>query len=134
MKPQKTPPATTRKPRESRETGELVNVTDKTPPLNPAPAKAGKRRRLARAFSYPLDEVIRNQNEAVRERISLPKNELDALLARKAQLLAQGVEVKKRELVRLGLHLLKDKTDGEIVILLGKLAKMPAGGKKPKDK
>ncbi|WP_091937502.1 hypothetical protein [Propionivibrio dicarboxylicus] len=89
-----------------------------------------KRRRLARAFSYPLDDVIRRTNDPVRERFLLLKSELDSLIARKKQLVSQGVEVKKSDLVRLGLQLLKGKTDGEILILLSKLTKMPDCEKK----
>lgn len=133
MTPPKTPPSAPRKPRKSAkavESGEPDDVADKTTPPNSEPAKAGKRRRLARAFSYPLDEVLRNKNETGREKISLPKSDYDALVALKEQLLAQGVEARKRDLVRLGLQLLKEKTDGEIVILLGKFLRKSAGGKK----
>ncbi|WP_319244496.1 hypothetical protein [uncultured Propionivibrio sp.] len=136
MTPPKTSPSAPRKPRKTGKTVESVepvepdDVADKTTPPNSEPAKAGKRRRLARAFSYPLDEVLRNKNETGRERISLPKRDYDALVALKEQLLAQGVEVRKRDLVRLGLQLLREKTDGEIVILLGKLLRKSAGGKK----
>jgi len=130
MKPPKTSPSVPRKPRKSGETIESADVTDKTTPPHSEPAQAGKRRRLARAFSYPLDELIRNKNDPGRERISLSTRDHDALVALKAQLVAQGVEVKKRDLVRLGLQLLKEKSDGEIVILLGKLLRKSAGGKK----
>ncbi|SDG56933.1 hypothetical protein [Propionivibrio dicarboxylicus] len=124
MNTQKNPRSAAKKQREGND------GDDKTTPPNSEPVTTGKRRRLARAFSYPLDEALRKKDEPVRERFSLLKTEYDTLIARKEQLVDQGVDVKKRDLVRLGLQLLNDKTDGEILILLNRLPKIPESGKK----
>ena len=87
-----------------------------TLPETPAPAK--KRKRLAKAFSRPLDKVLRKQAEPVRERFTLLRGEYDQLVRIKKQLADQGVEVKKSDLLRAALSLLSVKSDEEIKALL----------------
>lgn len=85
-------------------------------PETSAPAK--KRKRLAKAFSRPLDKVLRKQAEPVRERFTLLRGEYDQLVRIKKQLADQGVEVKKSDLLRAALGLLSVKSDEEIKALL----------------
>ncbi len=85
-------------------------------PESSPPAK--KRKRLAKAFSRPLDKVLRKQAEPVRERFTLLRGEYDQLVRIKKQLADQGVEVKKSDLLRAALGLLSVKSDEEIKALL----------------
>lgn len=85
-------------------------------PETSVPAK--KRKRLAKAFSRPLDKVLRKQAEPVRERFTLLRGEYDQLVRIKKQLADQGVEVKKSDLLRAALSLLSVKSDEEIKALL----------------
>ena len=85
-------------------------------PESSAPAK--KRKRLAKAFSRPLDKVLKKQAEPVRERYTLLRGEYDQLVRIKKQLADQGVEVKKSDLLRAALGLLSVKSDEEIKALL----------------
>ena len=76
-----------------------------------------KRRRLAKAFDRPLDKVLRKKSEAVgaspqkpekatvRDGFTFPKAEHDRLVELKKQLATQGVDVKKSDLIRVGLIL-----------------------------
>ena len=76
-----------------------------------------KRRRLAKAFDRPLDKVLRKKSEAVgasphkpekatvRDGFTFPKAEHDRLVELKKQLAMQGVDVKKSDLIRVGLIL-----------------------------
>ena len=85
-------------------------------PESPSPAK--KRKRLAKAFTRPLDKVLRKQSEPVRERFTLLRGEYDQLVRIKKQLADQGVDVKKSDLLRAALGLLSVKSDEEIKALL----------------
>ena len=85
-------------------------------PESSVPAK--KRKLLAKAFSRPLDKVLRKQAEPVRERFTLLRGEYDQLVRIKKQLADQGVEVKKSDLLRAALGLLSVKSDEEIKALL----------------
>ena len=85
-------------------------------PESSVPAK--KRKRLAKAFSRPLDKVLKKQAEPVRERYTLLRGEYDQLVRIKKQLADQGVEVKKSDLLRAALGLLSVKSDEEIKALL----------------
>ena len=85
-------------------------------PESAAPAK--KRKRLAKAFSRPLDKVLKKQAEPVRERFTLLRGEYDQLVRIKKQLADQGVEAKKSDLLRAALGLLSVKSDEEIKALL----------------
>ncbi len=76
-----------------------------------------RRRRLAKAFERPLDKVLRKKSEAlgaspqklekatVRDGFTFPKAEHDRLVELKKQLAMQGVDVKKSDLIRVGLIL-----------------------------
>lgn len=88
-----------------------------------APEAAAKnRKRLAKAFPRPLDKKLKEVGR-VREKFSLPADEYAQLAALKERLAAQGVAVKKSELLRAGLMLLAALEDGE---LSAALAKLPA--------
>ncbi len=85
-------------------------------------AAAKNRKRLAKAFPRPLDKKLK-EAERVREKFSLPADEYAQLAALKERLAAQGVAVKKSELLRAGLMQLVALDDGE---LSAALAKLPA--------
>lgn len=67
------------------------------------PAK--KRKRLAKAFSRPLDKM-RKKEAWVRDRFTLPKSEYEQLAVLKKRLSERGFAVKKSELVRAGLRMI----------------------------
>ena len=81
---------------------------------------AKKRKRLAKAFPRPLDKKLRDA-ERVREKFSLLADEYAQLVALKQRLAAQGVSVKKGELLRAGLLLLTTLDDGELQAALARL-------------
>jgi len=83
--------------------------------------QAKKRKRLAKAFTRPLDKVLRKAKEPVRERFTLLEAEYEQLVRTKKQLAAQGLSVKKSDLIRVGLVLLSTKTEEELRVLLGAL-------------
>ena len=82
---------------------------------------AKKRKRLAKAFPRPLDKKLRDA-ERVREAFLLPADEHAQLVALKRRLAAQGVRVKKGELLRAGLQLLDTLDDGDLQAALARLA------------
>jgi hypothetical protein len=83
-------------------------------------ALAKNRKRLAKAFPRPLDKKLK-ESERVREKFSLPADEYAQLAALKQRLAAQGVAVKKSELLRTGLLLLAELDDGELTVALARL-------------
>ena len=85
---------------------------------------AKKRKRLAKVFPRPLDKKLKKV-ELVREKFSLREDEHAQLVDLKQRLAAQGVSVKKGELLRAGLLLLATLDDND---LNGALAKVPAIG------
>ena len=108
--------------------GEKPKVSAKSvqpaPELAPAPVQGTqgkKRKRLAKAFTRPLDKVLRKAKEPVRERFTLLEAEYEQLVRTKKQLAAQGLSVKKSDLIRVGLVLLSTKTEEELRVLLGAL-------------
>jgi hypothetical protein len=85
---------------------------------------AKKRKRLAKAFSRPLDKSLRG-TRLVREKFSLPADEFAKLAALKQRLSEQGLAVKKNELLRAGLMLLAALDDGDLKEIV---ATVPAAG------
>lgn len=83
-------------------------------------AGAGKRQRLSKAFSRPLDKKLRKA-ALVRERFTLPEIEYDQLAVLKKRLSERGISTKKSELVRAGLMLLAALDDDELQALLAKV-------------
>ena len=107
-------PSTPRAPRVARvkkvAASPAIEDVEITPPLQPSSPElkknlSGKRQRLSKIFSRPLDKKLRKKSE-VRERSTFPASEHAQLLSLKKQLLEQGLIVKKSELVRAGLMLL----------------------------
>ena len=89
-----------------------------TPELNAPQAK--KRKRLAKAFPRPLDKALRSVT-LVRDKYTLSEDEYAQLLDMKERLAAQGVPVKKGELLRAGLLLLAGLEEGDLKTLLATL-------------
>jgi len=83
-------------------------------------AGAGKRQRLSKAFSRPLDKKLRKA-ALVRERFTLPEIEYDQLAVLKERLSERGISTKKSELVRAGLLLIAALDDDELQALLAKV-------------
>ena len=79
----------------------IAGPQEQAPPL---------RRRLSKAFSRPLDKILRKQT-LVRDRFTIPEKEYEQLKIMKRRLADQGLEVKKSELVRAGLKLLSEQDD-----------------------
>lgn len=122
-------PKTTRPraPRNQAAAKPLSTATETASPLPAEPVPVAppaaaeqalpKRRRLAKAFDRPLDKVLRKKSEAVgasphkpekatvRDGFTFPKAEHDRLVELKKQLAMQGVDVKKSDLIRVGLIL-----------------------------
>lgn len=88
-----------------------------------APESSGvrvkKRKRLAKVFSRPLDKKLRDI-ERVRVKVSLLADEQVQLADLKQRLAAQGVRVKKGELLGAGLLLLASLDDSELQAALAK--------------
>jgi hypothetical protein len=101
-----------------KKAGTPVQTESATNQLVPvAPEASGtvskKRKRLAKAFSRPLDKTLRT-NQLVREKFSMPEGEFAKLLDLKQRLAEQGVVVKKSDLVRAGLMLLAALEDDDL--------------------
>jgi hypothetical protein len=99
-----------------------------SPMLPAAPEADGtlakKRKRLAKAFSRPLDKSLRCTT-LVREKFSLPADEFAKLAGLKQRLSEQGLVVKKSELLRAGLMLLAALDDDDLKEIV---ATVPAAG------
>ena len=101
-----------------KKAGNPVQTESATNQLVPvAPEASGtvskKRKRLAKAFSRPLDKTLRT-TQLVREKFSMPEDEFAKLLDLKQRLAEQGVVVKKSDLVRAGLMLLTALEDDDL--------------------
>ncbi len=83
-------------------------------------AGSGKRQRLSKAFSRPLDKNFKPA-KPVRDRFALPEVEYAALTALKKRLADLGVKVKKSEIVRAGLALVAVLDDENLQALLAKV-------------
>ena len=83
-------------------------------------ALAKNRKRLAKAFPRPLDKKLK-ESERGREKLTLLAEEYAQLVELKQRLAAQGVSVKKSELLRAGLLLLASLEDGELQAALARL-------------
>jgi hypothetical protein len=81
---------------------------------------AGKRKRLAKAFSRPLDKKLK-KSALVRERFTFPAGEYARLGEIKARLAAAGIEIKKSELLRAGLLLLAAQDDEAMKAVLARV-------------
>jgi len=79
-----------------------------------------KRKRLSKAFLRPLDKKFK-RGAVVRDCFSFPEIEYEHLVALKRRLLADGIEIKKSELLRAGLALLVSLDDDELKSLLAKV-------------
>ncbi len=92
--------------------------------LAPAPeakkAATGKRQRLSKAFSRPLDKKLRKA-ALVRERFTLLEIEYAQLAVLKKRLSDRGASAKKSQLVRAGLLLIAALDDAALQALLAKV-------------
>jgi hypothetical protein len=93
-------------------------------PESSGASAAKKRKRLAKAFSRPLDKKFKDSGR-VRVKVSVLNDEHEQLLGLQQRLARQGIVVKKSELLRAGLLLLDALDDGEFQLAL---AKVPAIG------
>lgn len=82
-----------------------------------------KRKRLSKVFPRPLDKKLK-KNSVVRDCFSFPEIEYEHLVMLKKRLLAEGVEIKKSELIRAGLVLLSSLDDADMKILLAKVPRI----------
>ena len=82
-----------------------------------------KRKRLSKAFLRPLDKKFK-RGAVVRDCFSFPEIEYEHLVELKKRLLADGIEIKKSELLRAGLALLVSLDDGELKSLLAKVPRL----------
>ena len=110
--------ATVRKPRAAAGTEAEAN-----PGAAPAAADGKKRQRLSKAFPRPLDKK-RKRQALVRDCFTFPEPEYRYLVELKARLLAEGVEIKKSELLRAGLALLSSLGEDELKALLDKVPRV----------
>jgi hypothetical protein len=83
-----------------------------------------KRKRLSKAFLRPLDKKLK-RSAVVRDCFSFPDVEYAHLVALKKRLLAEGIEIKKSELLRAGLALLVSLDEAELRTLLAKVPRLP---------
>lgn len=107
-----------------------------TSPASPATQPvAKKRKKLSKAFSRPLDKVLRQKSAQVaapetqefaivRDGFTFPKNEHEHLVRIKKELAEQGVVVKKSELIRVALMLLRACPVSKLKASLDKLPKI----------
>jgi hypothetical protein len=86
-------------------------ITPSTPESK-TPASTG-RKRLSKAFARPLDKKPA-KIKLVRDRFTIPANEYEQLVQMKKRLVAQGVAIKKSDLVRAGLVLLAALDDAKL--------------------
>lgn len=87
----------------------------------PKEAAGNKRKRLSKAFPRPLDKKLK-RNAVVRDCFTFPEVEYAHLVELKKRLQAEGVDIKKSELLRAGLVLLSSLDEAE---MKGLLAKVP---------
>jgi len=85
-------------------------------------SSGAKRKRLSKAFLRPLDKQLKRGGALVRDSFNFPEAEYAHLVKLKQRLMADGVEVKKSELLRAGLVLLSSLDEA---VLKEFLAKVP---------
>lgn len=90
---------------------------------NPELPAKGKRKRLSKAFPRPLDKKL-GPLGIVRDSFVFPEIEHAHLMDLKHRLVAEGVDIKKSELVRAGLVLLASLDDAEMKALLAKVPRV----------
>ena len=95
-------------------------VPDAPEPKN---APGDKHKRLSKAFSRPLDKKLK-RGAVVRDCFSFPEVEYDHLVDLKKRLLAEGVDIKKSELLRAGLALLSSMNEDDMKVLLAKVPRI----------
>ncbi|MEI7613203.1 MAG: hypothetical protein WCK63_09855 [Betaproteobacteria bacterium] len=86
-------------------------------------ASGNKRKRLSKAFPRPLDKKLK-RNAVVRDCFTFPEVEYAYLVELKKRLQAEGVEIKKSELLRAGLVLLSSLEDADMKVLLAKVPRV----------
>ncbi len=91
------------------------------PAATPEAKDAPKRKRLSKAFARPLDK---QRNTVVRDCFTFPEVEYAYLVELKKRLQAEGVDIKKSELLRAGLVLLSTLEDAEMKELLAKVPRI----------
>lgn len=87
---------------------------------------AAKRKRLSKAFPRPLDKM-QKKIKLVRDSFTIPANEYEQLARLKKRLAAQGIGIKKGQLLRAGLLLLAAMNDTELKTATEKLATARTG-------
>ncbi|MFZ4538690.1 hypothetical protein [Propionivibrio sp.] len=105
-----------------KKAGTPVQSKSSTSNLPPAAPElvARKRKRLAKAFSRPLDKKLKKP-ELVREKLSMTEGESAQLAELKQRLVVQGIAIKKSELLRAGLMLIATLDDDALKDLLAKV-------------
>lgn len=91
--------------------------------------ESAKRKRLSKAFPRPLDK-IQKKIRLVRDSFTIPENEYEQLGLLKKRLAAQGIGVKKGQLLRAGLRLLAAMDDTELKAAAEKLSIARGGEQK----
>jgi hypothetical protein len=81
--------------------------------------QAKKRKRLAKAFSRPLDKKLKDAR-AIRVKLSVRADEQAQLLGLQLRLAGQGVRARKGELLRAGLRLLATLDDADFQAALAR--------------
>ena len=81
---------------------------------------SGKRKRLSKAFSRPLEKKLKQQT-LVRDRFIFPENEYEQLSGLKKKAASLGRPVKKSELVRAGIRLLDALGEKELLAVLDQI-------------
>ncbi len=82
-----------------------------------------KRKRLSKAFLRPLDKKLK-RSALVRDTFAFPEAEYAHLVELKKRLLAEGVDIKKSELLRAGLVLLSTLDDASMKEFLAKVPRV----------
>jgi len=118
------PPLARERKMKTATAGDPVNKVAARTLVPSAPESEGapgvKRKRLAKAFSRPLDKKIRKET-FVRDCFTFPQAEYAQLVMLKKRLGEQGIAVKKGELMRAALMLLLELGENELKSRLAKL-------------
>ena len=91
-------------------------------PAEPEKNAGRKRRRLTKAFSRPLDKKVRKTG-VVRDAFTFPEADYRCLVELKERLLANGIKVKKSQLLQAGFALLFSLGEDELKTLVSKVAR-----------
>ena len=86
-------------------------------------SSGAKRKRLSKAFLRPLDKKFK-RGILVRDSFNFPEAEYAHLVELKQRLMAEGVDVKKSELLRAGLVLLSSLDDATLKEFLAKIPRV----------